>query len=291
MDLARKIWILLIIGVTSFCLVACSQQQTGAELVTDRQVVFVNPTATQEPYAPNLFTTINVEAGAISPELVELAAVVPIEEDQKELLLGKEFVTSDSFVDISTLILNNQVPVANVFASSPCGTLSVYQSGGFSWEAGMSWQLSNGATNPYYHPGLDMVCDRDVNPNAAPILTTAPAVVLKAYTYLPLPADDSVVYWSSGGTAILLTQLVSSKLPSDVLTQAGLDMQEYVYIVHVYGHMSSLFIVAGQQLNQGDALGIQGNTGRSYGTHVHYGTYLYNSQTGNLFAIHPSLTA
>ena len=290
MELSRKIWILLIIVFASLSLIACTQQ-TGAELVTDRQVVFVNPTATQEPYAPNLFTTINVEAGAISPELVELAAVVPIEEDQKELLLGKEFVTGDSYVDISTLILNNQVPVADVFASSPCGTLSVYQSGGFSWEVGMSWQLSNGAVNPYYHPGLDMVCDRDVNPNAAPILTTAPAVVLKAYTYLPGSQQDSVVYWSSGGTAILLTQLVSRKLPSDVLTQAGLATQEYVYIVHVYGHMSSLFIQAGQQLNQGDALGIQGTTGVSTGTHVHYGTYLYNTQTGNLFAIHPSLTA
>ena len=53
----------------------------------------------------------------------------------------------------------------------------------------------------------------------------------------------------------------------------------YVIIDHgdgvqtLYGHMSSLNVVEGQWINQGDVIGIMGNTGRVYGAtgiHTHW---------------------
>ena len=38
----------------------------------------------------------------------------------------------------------------------------------------------------------------------------------------------------------------------------------------LYGHMSRIFVVSGQTVNRGDAIGSMGSTGRSTGTHLHF---------------------
>jgi|GEM_PF-983831 len=55
----------------------------------------------------------------------------------------------------------------------------------------------------------------------------------------------------------------------------------YVLIQHKngfvtrYAHMSKRLVKQGAEINQGDLIGLMGNTGTSYGSHLHYEIYLY----------------
>lgn len=42
----------------------------------------------------------------------------------------------------------------------------------------------------------------------------------------------------------------------------------------LYGHMQKLYVISGQTVNRGDAIGQMGSTGRSTGTHLHFEVYL-----------------
>ncbi|HEU4423120.1 MAG TPA: M23 family metallopeptidase, partial [Pilimelia sp.] len=43
----------------------------------------------------------------------------------------------------------------------------------------------------------------------------------------------------------------------------------------VYGHASSLLVKEGQKVEAGDPIGLVGNTGHSYGSHLHYEVHVY----------------
>ncbi|MDF2536710.1 MAG: hypothetical protein K0R18_2872 [Bacillales bacterium] len=40
--------------------------------------------------------------------------------------------------------------------------------------------------------------------------------------------------------------------------------------LHIYGHLNSISVVVGQTVSKGQQIGTQGNTGKSYGSHLHY---------------------
>lgn len=39
---------------------------------------------------------------------------------------------------------------------------------------------------------------------------------------------------------------------------------------HLFAHMSKLLVMAGQMVKEGDLIGVEGNTGHSFGSHLHY---------------------
>lgn len=41
-------------------------------------------------------------------------------------------------------------------------------------------------------------------------------------------------------------------------------------LVHYYCHLSERWVVAGERIEQGQAIGVEGSTGRSTGSHLHY---------------------
>lgn len=51
-----------------------------------------------------------------------------------------------------------------------------------------------------------------------------------------------------------------------VIIDHGLD------IFTVYGHLSKTLVTAGELINRGDLIGLSGNTGRTSGPHLHWGT-------------------
>jgi murein DD-endopeptidase MepM/ murein hydrolase activator NlpD len=89
------------------------------------------------------------------------------------------------------------------------------------------------------HNGVDIA-----NKTSVPILAAAGGVVLSSY------------YSSSYGNCVFLSHYINGK----------------VYTT-VYAHMSSRAVSGGQTVSRGQTLGMMGNTGRSFGQHLHFEIY------------------
>lgn len=89
------------------------------------------------------------------------------------------------------------------------------------------------------HYGVDIA-----NKTSVPILAAASGVVLSSY------------YSSSYGNCVFLSHYINGK----------------VYTT-VYAHMSSRAVSGGQTVSRGQTLGMMGNTGRSFGQHLHFEIY------------------
>lgn len=69
----------------------------------------------------------------------------------------------------------------------------------------------------------------------------------------------------------------------------GMGYGNYVMILHennyvtLYAHLETVYVKEGIQVKQGDVLGLMGNTGSSYGAHLHFEIRKYKSEpAGNL---------
>lgn len=72
---------------------------------------------------------------------------------------------------------------------------------------------------------------------------------------------------------------------------AGYGLRAYIMhdksIISVYGHMSNLVVKSGQHVERGQIIGYVGNSGRSFGSHLHFGITTNGSYSGNANWIDP----
>lgn len=73
----------------------------------------------------------------------------------------------------------------------------------------------------------------------------------------------------------------------------GYGLRAYVIhdknIVTVYGHMSNINVKSGQKVTKGDVIGYVGSSGRSFGSHLHFGISTNGSYSSNANWVDPML--
>lgn len=78
----------------------------------------------------------------------------------------------------------------------------------------------------------------------------------------------------SAGKVIKVTDYLAGT--NGVADKEGMGYGNHVMILHddnyvtLYAHMETVDVKEGQQVNAGDVLGLMGNTGSSYGAHLHF---------------------
>jgi peptidoglycan hydrolase CwlO-like protein len=110
-------------------------------------------------------------------------------------------------------------------------------SGAFMWPA--NGRLTSGIGQRWgdFHAGIDIANKA----SGVPIVSTADGVVIRSY------------YSSSYGNAVFIAHSVNGQVYTSV-----------------YAHMSSRAVSSGQVVSKGQQIGIMGNTGQSFGQHLHF---------------------
>lgn len=80
---------------------------------------------------------------------------------------------------------------------------------------------------------------------------------------------DKTIYAVVSGTVLQSRRVYDTGNPTS-------EWGEYISIagddglVHYYCHLSARWVVAGERIEQGQGIGVEGSTGRSTGSHLHY---------------------
>lgn len=97
---------------------------------------------------------------------------------------------------------------------------------------------------------------------------------------------DKITAHSAGRVLRTVDYLSGTNGVSD---KAGMGYGNYIMILHennyvtLYAHLESVYVSEGQTVNQGDIIGLMGNTGNSFGAHLHFEVRKYkNNPAGNL---------
>ena len=87
--------------------------------------------------------------------------------------------------------------------------------------------------------------------------------------------NDRKVFANAEGTV----EAIQTGIPNDKGSTGTRSWGNYVLIKHPngmktrYAHLSQVLVKVGQHVSAGQQIGVQGNTGNSYGTHLHYEVY------------------
>lgn len=91
----------------------------------------------------------------------------------------------------------------------------------------------------------------------------------------------------SAGRVLRMVDYLSGT--NGIIDKAGMGYGNYVMLLHdhnyvtLYAHLESVYVCEGQTVAQGDEIGLMGNTGNSFGAHLHFELRKYKSNPcGNL---------
>ena len=80
---------------------------------------------------------------------------------------------------------------------------------------------------------------------------------------------DKTIFAVVGGTVLMSRMVTDKSTPTsewgNYISIAGNDG-----LVHYYCHLSERWVVAGERIEPGQGIGVEGSTGRSTGSHLHY---------------------
>ncbi len=93
--------------------------------------------------------------------------------------------------------------------------------------------------------------------------------------------------WGSVHRGVDISNSVGTKIYASgngvvIESKYGYSYGNYILIQHKngfvtrYAHLSKRLVKVGDEVKQGDLIGLMGNTGTSYGSHLHYEIYYYN---------------
>lgn len=93
--------------------------------------------------------------------------------------------------------------------------------------------------------------------------------------------------WGSVHRGVDISNSVGTKIYASgngvvIESKYGYSYGNYILIQHKngfvtrYAHLSKRLVKTGDEVKQGDLIGLMGNTGTSYGSHLHYEIYYYN---------------
>lgn len=95
-----------------------------------------------------------------------------------------------------------------------------------------------------FHPGVDLRA-----PTGEPVYSSDGGVVLRSYESIGKEQDPSKSWWGYGHRVVI-------KHDSGIETS--------------YAHLNDRVVAEGQRVERGDLIGHAGESGRSYGPHLHY---------------------
>lgn len=92
-----------------------------------------------------------------------------------------------------------------------------------------------------------------------------------AYPCRPDRSHNGIDFAVDIGTPVVAAADGRVSVAGQDLTGYGLHIRvEHTFGMTLYGHLSSLLVVSGQQVKAGEVIGLSGNSGNSTGAHLHF---------------------
>ena len=229
----------------------------------------------QKEYVDYLKT--NIEEGKLSLDQLsydvekstnELQAV----KNQKQIKVNNLSSSKAKLLAASKLLLEEQEAAeANLQkeiakAAAAAGSNNKYFSGMFSWPTTSSYITANfGWYSPggysAWHSGTDIGV-----PRGTQVMAAASGKVIKAVT---VTSDPNGPYTAAGYKDHSFSAANGYGYGNYIMLDNGLDSKGN-RIYTLYGHLSTVSVSAGQNVAEGQVIGYSGNTGNSYGAHLHF---------------------
>lgn len=158
-------------------------------------------------------------------------------EEQDAFLAEQARIIAEQKKEYERRLAEQRKAAASSSSAAPASSSSpAVNAGGFIWPTAGYVSSKFGPRDGRLHAGIDIA-----KKGTVPVYAAASGTVIRAY------------YSSSYGNVVFISHNINGQ----------------VYTT-VYAHLSSLGVSSGQRVSQGQFVGYMGNTGRSFGQHLHF---------------------